>query len=870
MAKVETPANEFIGRDPEVSFLAGAIADKARIITLWGTAGIGKTRLAREFAAHHLPEGHDAVFCDLSMSRDLDTAQLAIADALGLRLPENGSSEEIGESLGFAIAARGRVLLVLDNLEQIVDDIAPSITAWCERATLARFLVTTRERLRVPGEHTLEVSPLSVLPDKSLPAGSAAAQLFLERTAALVPDFKAGDKERATIAELVERLEGIPLAIELAAARMDLLGLDQLRTLLSERLATLNAKSRGVPSRQSTLRAAIAWSWDLLSNQEQTHLAQSSVFCGSFDLDAACQVLQSSDASDSTIDVLQSLRDKSLLLVHRDKKARFHMYASVRAYAAEKLAESQSEQAVYERHGAYYLKIAEEHAESVQQSGAVESLLVLSEALENLLAVFERSVGNTVSAEGDIALRVVLALDVVLATRGTVHRHQRLLERALARAVGETADPHRIASGKRALGNVLRLRGDLAQASELLTEALATLPSTDRANVLADIGVLHHQRRELAEASDFYRQAEAAARAEDKQRVVARVLGNLGALHHDAAEFEKGAAQYQAALRIFREIGDTRLWGIFLTNLGVLELEQGNVAEARSRFERARGALEEVSDQRLMAITLGNMGLLEHLDGDVDLARSYHDEALPLLRAAGDTRSEVFATIRLAAALASSGQAHQAAQHFDQAAHLLETVDDDLGAETLTLARSFTRVAEAHHAWLGNRAISLDDVHAAIAIARDGSPSLVNRSDDARLLVRRLEHEIAVLTKGCKTDMGAFVVGPEAKWFRCPESEWQDISSRRELRLILLRLVRERRAQPGHALTLEELRLAAWPDDLSSQDAASNRTYVLLTKLRKLGLQKLLLREDGGYVLDPGVHMQRVASHWRICQRAEE
>jgi len=352
----------FIGRSAELRALAARLDGGSRLLTILGPGGTGKSRFVRRYGRSWLGDWPGGIyFCDLSDAKSLDGILSAVAVALAIPL----GKDDPGMQLGHAIAGRGRCLMILDNFEQIVEHAASRVGRWLDRAVEASFIVTSRERLHLPGEGILALDPLPVKMD--------AIDLFVARAREQVPDFVLGDGNRDAVAEVVRLLDGLPLAIELAAARVRVLSPTQLVTRLRDRFRLL-AGSRTASARQATLRAAIDWSWDLLTPWEQGAFAQCSMFAGGFTLDAAEAVLDLSPWPDAPLamDAIQALVDKSLLRTwvpaergrYDIEEPYFGMYISIHEYAEQKLLANSpaAERSCADRHGRYYARFGTEEA----------------------------------------------------------------------------------------------------------------------------------------------------------------------------------------------------------------------------------------------------------------------------------------------------------------------------------------------------------------------------------------------------------------------------------------------------------------------------------------------------------------------------
>lgn len=875
------PASRFIGREGELVAIAGLLRGGERLVTLWGPAGMGKTRLALELASRwaEAQAGEAVWLCELTACRDLRAVCGAVARAIGAQVAAGRREATLVERIGRALATEGPALLVLDNLEHVLEQTAPALDAWVRAAPELRFLATSRERTRLAGEISYELGPLG-LPAEGSTERSAAVALFLDRAAAhraSAPPPPPGDEHLADVAALVRRLEGIPLAIELAAAREGVLGVRGLLARLGSRLDLLAGAARGREARQATLRSAIEWSWDLLDDRERRALACCSAFHGPFTLAAAAAVLAEPDAA--VIDRIEALRDKSLLRAappRSDGATRFALYEVVRELAAEKLAERGEREAAIERHAAFYLAAGEAAAADFERRGALDALNHIAGDLEELLAVAEGALALATApragaeAAAERALRALCAIEPVLSTRGPFGAQLELLDRALAAAEALAAEPRVVARALAARGRARRLRGQAEAALEDLERARAQAAALGAeallSGILADLGVLHHGRRDMERARDHYAQALALHRALGDRRAEGRVLGNLGALHHDERREAEAAAYYEHAIAIAAEIGDGRMEGIFSTNAGLLEQERGAPAQARRRYERAAAILGEVGDLRLLAITLGNLGALHHEEGRLADARACHGRAVGLLREVGDRRSEGIALCRLGAALASVGAVDEARRAIEPAERLLAQLGDEPDVELARVASGFVDLALAQAARRAGRgeeaAAHAGAARRRIARAREGSPSSASRSDDVRLLLRILERSLAALgglPEARAEGERELLLTEGARFVRPPGGGWHDLRERHAARRLLHALAEQQRCAPGRGLSLAALKEAGWPGERILPEAAANRIYVAMNQLRKLGMKPWLRRDAEGYSLDPALPVHYVA-----------
>ncbi len=773
-----------IGRERDLDRLIELLGSH-HLVTIWGAAGIGKTSLAQE-----LLEKRRGVFYDLAEARTEDD----VASVL-LRVPRNPG------------------VVVLDNFEQVVG-CAPSLGAWLDG--MDQIVVTSRERLRVEGEACLELGPLGI---------EDALALFVDHVRRLGSEPASLETARA----LVARLECIPLALELAAARHDVLGVEGLDARLEAPIPLLSRGRRDAPERHATLEAAIAWSWEALSEEERRSLMGCSAFRGGFTVEAAEAVLGDRDA----YDLLQSLRDKSLVRseAHGGSR-RFSMFESIRDFAERRLRASGEAKAVWTRHAAHFA------------AAAVD----VGDERANLLIAAERSLEGTEELTPE-AIHALAAVEPIIGARGPYQRYLELLERAL---LLRSSEPKLL----RARARILQRMGRIDRAEQDLSSALSVARSSgdalEEGTLIVDLGVLRQQERRLTEAESLYREALAIHRTHGHRRAEGRALGNLGAVEHDRRDYRRAEEAYQAALAIDREVGDLRHEGLFLGNLGLLEHERGDLERAALRYHEALLILERVSDHRQLAITIGNRGVLHHERGELEQAVACHQRALELLAEIDDQRSLGLGMIRLACVEAMLGRA--AAPRLLAAESLLSRPRDELGIGIAELAGAFLEVALAQRAWLADR-IAESGARVREAESRiERARTLLNRSDDARLFTRMLGKLIAGFGDG---GPNALVVGGAVRFVRPPHGSWIDLSRRVPLRLMMQHLT-EAALQGGRWSSMETLRAAAWPGETIRAAAAANRVYVAITTLRKLGLADVLVSGESGYRLGP--HLEIVLS----------
>jgi predicted ATPase/Tfp pilus assembly protein PilF len=832
------PHARFFGREDDIVHLRELRRAGVRMVTLWGPAGIGKTRLAMELCQRAVREGEQVWFCDLAAARTAADVAIAVADELPRHDGETSVPPlhpAVRDPLP-VLRTLGPGLLVLDHFDHLAEHALATVGTWAEAAPEIAFLVTSRERLRLAGEVTHELEPL----------GPEAVQLFLDR-ADQVERMHRDRLDPARVAELVAGLEGNPLAIELAAARLDLLGLDGLLERLARPLELLGHGARDACAHHATLWRAIDWSYRLLKPPEQRVLVQCAVFAGGFSVAAAEAVLEAGPGA-AVLDVLQALRDRSFLRRQGSReRTRFALHGTVRAYAEEALAAQGDVASLRLRHARHYLRAAPALAPADQANLAAAIAWSLSQAPS--AAPVDSAAPADSAAPVDSALAALTRLE----PSRTSDRLLELYGRALATA---RVAPVVRAGGHRARGRALQLHGRLAEARAELERALELAdPDAEIAGeIWTDLGVLYHQQRELARARAAYVTALERLGPAGDPVARARGTGNLGAVHHDVGEFDDASACYREALSGFRVAGEHRLEGIFLTNLGVLLQERGEQAPAHRLYLEALDRLGSVGDRRLEAITHTNLGLLCQEMGEPVQARTCHERALFAFHEVIDPRSTALCLGRFALALAALGHVDDARRDCGRAAEQLARLGDRVGMAVLGLFRAHVELsADAP----GAEAAARSQVAAARAAGGADEVALCELSDDARAAVRLIEVGLAAR----RAELGHLLrVGPAACWFASGGGAREDLSGQRVLRRLLLGLVEQHLAAPGEGLPLDALREVGWPGERILRGAAVNRVHVALSKLRRLGLRSFLVCRDGRYFIDPAAHVEISAS----------
>ena len=736
----------------------------SRLVTLVGEAGVGKTRLAQRFAAVQRSAYESVWFCDLRHAHDAEAMSAALARTLSIADEATLLGDAAVMAVGRALAARGRALVVLDNVEQLLPRGADVVLAWLDLAPAARLVVTSKEPLYLVGEELLEVEPLPVPDglDAPVPGADAsdAVALFVARVRAIEQEFvPSGEQERA-IAAMVRRVRGVPLAIELCASRFS----------AGEPPARARHPHGVLPAGGPF--DAIAWSFCKLDPMEREALAQCSVFRGSFTLEAAERVVDL-PARDWPMPrriggVLAALVKKSLLqlvtLGETPKPpaqpvrfdagstgARFTVCEGIRAHAASLLDQSAEGAGAPWRHARLYLDLASGPLLDLPGAdGAATTRDELAAERDNLEAVFELGASQ---GRHDLILRAAIALDFLSSGTGLSRPQLAKLDEALqgSRSGAVNFDPRMVGRALGVRAGALRALGQLDEAER---DARTALSLARRAGSTRQIVAMHlavggarFQIGDLDEALAHTRAGSEAARAGGYTAEEALGLQQTGAVLQAMGEASEARVHYEAALQLaldFGEIAEARA----AMGLGSYHLEAGDLERAEVSYERGLLIARRRGMARSARIVMGYLGVLRFDAGDLQEAERWLDSAARASRATGDLRVEgIFEGMR-GAVLASLDLVDEARTAFALAHQLLgphpyfDSVIE-LHHGHLDLAEAREAASEGH----GDRAAALVAQAAqriAAAEARQGeAPPLVRRSDDARIAVRILRRALA-------------------------------------------------------------------------------------------------------------------------------
>lgn len=585
-------ATSFIGRDDELARL-GAALDQTRLLTLAGPGGIGKTRLALELAKRARDRFEGGVWlADLTALRDASLVDRTIADAFGIR-PNPGAATR---SLVHDFVGERALLVVLDNCEHLVDGCADSVDALLKACPKARVLATSREPLGVDGETLWRVPPMATAKADGREFGES-ERLFLARAALARPEILTEPPDPERVVDVCRKLEGIPLAIELAAARMRVLGIEQILAKLDQRFDLLAGGGRTRAPRQQALRTAIDWSFELLSPSERALFRRLSVFAGGWTLDAAVDVCGFGEFDANILDLTVGLIDKSLVLMEdRNGQARYRMLETIREYAAEKLDDAGERDRALWRHTQWFKSFALRANPEI--NGTQQALWFgrLDAELDNLRAVL----GRSIEAGSDDALTLCDAIRFYWYVRGHLTEGRRWFDAALA--VGRSAAPLLRASALYGAAGLALGQSDNEQAEKYLDECLALY------------------------------------RALDDDHGVAHTLLRWAFLMQERLEYDRSVALCQDAIDVSERRGDSRTAAVALYYTGRAEIARGRLDAAEQWFHQSMAIQRREDHQRGVAILLHSFGELAYLRGALDEAERTLDECIAIAAEIGDER----------------------------------------------------------------------------------------------------------------------------------------------------------------------------------------------------------------------------------------
>jgi predicted ATPase/class 3 adenylate cyclase len=712
----------FIGRKTEIAEIIHLLGT-ARELTLIGTGGAGKTRLALQIAAELSDDFEGGVwFVDLAPISDSSLVIQTIATILGIR---EDPQQPLTDTLISYLRDR-ELLLILDNCEHLVNASAKITASLLHTAPKLKIIATSREALHLEGENiyhvpSLQIPDLGNLPPLEKLTQYEAVHRFIERAQAALPSFQATHRNAISLAQVCIRLDGIPLAIELAAARVNLLQVEQIAARLDDRFQLLTGGNRTALPRQQTLKALIDWSWELLSETERSLFCRLSVFVGGCTLEAAETVGSGNGVDKSTVlDLLTQLVDKSLVVVEREggQEARFRMLETIRQFAREKLSQAGEAARVRSAHADFFIELAaaadREHFRGSEQLTWLNRFETEHDNLRTALEWFQSMDGGIGSG-----LRLAAVLGQFWTLRGYLREGRERLSKILS--LPGARPPTLLRAGALASAAELAYRqSDYPASTTLLEESLAICQEYgDKqgfAIALNGLGNIATDTGDYISAPSFFEKALALWREINNVQGIARALINLGWASLRPGDYPKAEVRLQEALALYQKAGDEAGTAMALSGLGEVAVRRGEYQEATQLLEASLKFRRELGDKWGIAVSLGSLGWVAMCEQDYPRANAVLGESLSIRKEIGDKGGSAWCLERLAEVAGEREFVDQAVRIFGAALALrssigsvIDPVDQPKIQRTLAAMRDQLGTAGYDSAWREGQKMTLDE-----------------------------------------------------------------------------------------------------------------------------------------------------------------
>ncbi len=837
--------SSFVGREREIVEITRLLS-RTRLLTLTGPGGCGKTRLAIQVALDLPGRFTDEVwFVDLAPLADPELLPQAVAAVLGVyEQPDSSVLETLADTLQHRYA-----LLALDNCEHLLTAAIRLCETLLQRCPHVQIMTTSRERLNIGGEIAWLVPPLS-FPDVSLSMPLPplehlmqyeAIQLFVERVSAILPAFTLTGQNARAVIQVCSRLDGVPLALELTAARMSILSVEQIAKRLDDCFSLLTGGMRGTLPRQQTLRATMNWSYDLLSREEKALFGRLAVFAGSFTLEAVEAICAGEIiGQENLLDLLAHLVNKSLLVVEqRENRAWYRLLETMRQDAQEKLQQSGETETIRERHRDWYLELAKGTLPELAGLDQQHWLDRLEIEHDNLRAALEWTWQR---GEAEIVVLFSIFLNNFWRLHNHIREGCRWMEMGLM-ASKDLPDPLR-AGALSALGVLTFMQGEFKQASKALEESLALFEEQGNRNGMAF--ALRHLAYVLEQQGSY----EHAKMLLEKSLILFRQMGNewgmafvlilLGNISIKQGELDGVKALYEEGLRLRQGLGDTAGAAGALHNLGHLAMLQGDYAQATPLLKESLALFQVVQDKNAIGIALHNLGLTALEQHDIEQAERLLEESLMLFWNTGNKADLAEGLEGLASVADERQQPERAARLWGAAENLRIVIGTPLDPfnrirylARLDVTRSRADEASFAQAWREGQHMPLDQV---IDYAFARSTALSKDTDTSSLVAitpntNTSLQELRICSLGqAQVYRGAYAL-TSADWI---------YTKGRELFFYLL---------CHRARTKEQIGIALWPD-VSSTQLRNNFRVTLYHLRRALGHRKWITFNGEHYAFD--------------------
>ena len=673
--------NSFIGRTHERDKIKGWLGGETRLVTLTGIGGCGKTRLALETGREILPTYRNGVWLiELAPITNASYIAQAVNTALGAPDPH----DETPTAALIKYLRDKHLLLLLDNCEQIISAVAHLAEEILRTCPHLQILATSREAFNIPGETVLQVQPLS-LPKENALDDSDSTRLFLDRARSILPGLQLDEDSASSVAQICLRLDGIPLAIELAASRLSALSVEQIASRLDDRFKLLTTGSRTALPRQQTLRAAIDWSYELLSEDERTLFSRFSVFSGGFTLEAANAVIDEHPSAEGTLDIISRFVDKSLIAVDRSTHSenRYRLLETVREYGREKMQQAGEEAFVRSRHFRFFLAIAKEAEQGLHGRNHIQWIKRLEQEHDNLRAAMEFALSEGSAALAQSGLRLAISLGYFWFLRG-YHDERRDWFEKFMRLPHQPRFTPEYAS---LLSSRAHWEEHVETAHRLFEESLSLSYALEDASSIAEnhLSRALYGWREDNPSNGFrhFEQSLVYSRQAGDRWQIARTLAELGEFAQVRLDDRIIARKsYEESLQIARELEDIRGIALALVHLGDLTIEQNKLDETRTYSLEGLVVAGELNDLESMAWGLNDLGVVAMSEGRFTEAERLCTESLLLSQEWGNNWHTVIRRHWLGKVFYFKGDKDKAIELFEENRIHSQQVNFDWGSGT--------------------------------------------------------------------------------------------------------------------------------------------------------------------------------------------
>ncbi len=679
----------FIGRNAEIEIVKEHIR-KSRILTLTGMGGVGKTRLAMQAVADLIDENENGVWIvDLALISDPQQVSLRIMQTLGIKDELRLAAED---TLLKHLEGK-QLIIILDNCEHLIAKVAVIAESILMRCSKIRIVATSREELKCSGELLHAVEPLSTpnpgngyVPEELVQF--EAVRLFIERALTVDSNFRVTGSNANALAGICHKLDGIPLAIELAASRVKNMTVEKIYERLEDRFRLLNSGKRTALPRQQTLKALIDWSHDLLEKQEQILWRRMSVFVSGSTLESIEEICADEDISaDNIIEMLTSLVEKSIVTFDSNT-GHYKMLESIKYYGLNQLTESDEMEMLFDRHQKYFLSFLVSERDNLRSVTKVESLNFIEKNHSNIIQAIEWSVRcDRILDE----LAIVSLMTEYWHIRGYYSEARELLESVISRSY-KIRNKDR-ANVLRRYGYMLSLMGQHDKAQSILEESLELFRESgdDRSTAacLNNLGLAAHSRGLSDVAIDYYSQSLKLREVFEDKKGICASLNGLGIVTFERGEYEIARDYFERSLRIAREIDDREGMGINLNNLGNIYIRLRDYENARKCLEESLSIMREFGNKWGISISLLNLGSVASNTNDLVKAKQFFAESLIMKQNTADMKGIVYATNGLARVALKEGDTDLSSKLFIENLNRLRDHYD-----TITVADCIIGVAE--------------------------------------------------------------------------------------------------------------------------------------------------------------------------------